>query len=224
MLNSIRRHLTTILVAMVTAIVTAGAPALAQGVQNVVVADNSDKVDGKHAVGAGASVAQRAGKLVATNQNGRLPDSIIAKAPDANLVDGIDSANLLPGGTLPHGVTIRGHYANMGTTDGANLQSAAEGISFGYRLASAPTPVVIHAGEPQTADCPGTAANPDAAPGFLCVYENDAQNKRDASYPHVAVGFAGGSTTPFGAYIYTQSNTAAPAFFWSRGSWAVTAP
>ena len=52
---------------------------------------NSDKVDGKHAVGAGATVAGRAGKLVATNANGRLPSNIIVKAPDANLLDGVNS-------------------------------------------------------------------------------------------------------------------------------------
>jgi hypothetical protein len=224
MLDTIRRHLTTILVAMVTATVTAAGPAMAHGVEHALFAHDSDKVDGRHAVGAGATAAQRAGKLVATDANGKLPNSIIAKAPNANLLDGIDSLNLLPGGILPRGTTIRGHYANMGTTDGSQFQSAGEGISFGYRLAAAPTPVVIHAGEPATANCPGSAANPQAAPGFLCVYENDSQNKRDASYPNVAVGFAGGTTTPFGAYIYTHSNTVAPAFFWSRGTWAVTAP
>ena len=224
MLDSIRKHLTTIAVAGVTATVAVGTPAMASSVQNVLFADNAHKVDGKHAVGATATPAQRAGKLVATNGAGRLPGSIIAKAPDAGLVDGVDSVDLVPGGTLPSGATVRGHYANMGTTDGANFQAASEGISFGYRLESAPTGVVIHAGQAPTADCPGSATNPQAAPGFLCVYENDAQNKRDAGYPHIAVGFGGGSTTPYGAYVYTHSNTAAPSFFWSRGTWAVTAP
>lgn len=55
-------------------------------------ANNADKVDGKHAVGSGASVNNRKGKLVATNRNtGRLPNNIIKKAGDANLFDGINS-------------------------------------------------------------------------------------------------------------------------------------
>jgi hypothetical protein len=41
-------------------------------------ANNADKVDGKHAVGAGASANQRAGKLVATDGRGRFPSNSIA--------------------------------------------------------------------------------------------------------------------------------------------------
>jgi hypothetical protein len=81
-----------VLVAMVTAMVTAGAPAIAHGVQHALFAHNADKVDGKHAVGSGATVNSRKGKLVATSPTtGRLPNNIIAKAPDANVLDGIDS-------------------------------------------------------------------------------------------------------------------------------------
>ena len=87
----IRKHLSTILVAMVTAAVTAGAPAIAAAFDAL----NADKVDGKHAVGAGASVTKRKGKLVATNKQGRLPNNIIKKAPDANKLDGKDSTAFL---------------------------------------------------------------------------------------------------------------------------------
>ena len=89
----IGRHLTTILVAMATAAVTAGGPALAAAVAEAV---NADTVDGKHAVGAGASVSKREGKLVATSETtGRLPNNIIRKAPDAQQLDGIDSDGFL---------------------------------------------------------------------------------------------------------------------------------
>jgi hypothetical protein len=48
--------------------------------------------NGRHAVGAGASVADRKGELVATNADtGRLPNDIIAKALNSNLLDGKDS-------------------------------------------------------------------------------------------------------------------------------------
>ena len=83
-----------VLVAMVTAMVTAGAPAIAHGVQHALFAHNAHKVDGKHAVGSGATVKSRKNKLVATSSStGRLPNNIIAKAPDANRLDGIDSTD-----------------------------------------------------------------------------------------------------------------------------------
>lgn len=147
-----------------------------------------------------------------------------AKATDAERLDGIDSTDLIPGGTLPSGSTILGHYANYGRADGTAHFIAGEGISFGFRLASAPTPQVILAGQPSTANCPGTASDPAAAPGFLCVYEHDSQNKRDNTYPSVGVGLTGGVANPFGASIATQSSNTTAGFFWSRGTWAVTAP
>jgi hypothetical protein len=49
---------------------------------------NADKVDQRHAVGPGASPADRAGKLVATGPGGRLPNNIIAKAPDSARLNG----------------------------------------------------------------------------------------------------------------------------------------
>ena len=86
----LRRHLSTILVAMVTAAVTAGGPAIAASIADY--AKNADKVDGKHAVGSGASVTSRKGKLVATSgTTGKLPNNIIVKAPDANELDGLNS-------------------------------------------------------------------------------------------------------------------------------------
>jgi len=41
---------------------------------------NADKVDGRHAVGHGASARKRAGKLVATNRRGQLPSNIVKPA------------------------------------------------------------------------------------------------------------------------------------------------
>jgi hypothetical protein len=52
---------------------------------------NADTVDGKDAVGAGASISARARKLVATDKQGRLPNKIIRRAPDASKLDGLDS-------------------------------------------------------------------------------------------------------------------------------------
>jgi hypothetical protein len=83
-------------VAMVTAAVIAGAPALAHGVQHALFAHNADKVDGKHAVKSGAGLGKRAKKLVATNAAGYLPNNIIQKAVDSQLIDGLDSTAFAP--------------------------------------------------------------------------------------------------------------------------------
>lgn len=91
-----RRHLTTMLVAVVTAAVTAGGPALAHGVQHALFAHDADKVDGKHAVGAGAKPAARAGKLVATNKAGQLPNNIIAAAGDLRCAGCVGASDLAP--------------------------------------------------------------------------------------------------------------------------------
>jgi hypothetical protein len=98
----LRRHLETIVVAAVVAAVTAGGPALARTVADF--ARNADKVDGKHAVGSGASIQNRKGDLVATNaRTGRLPNNIIGKAPNSELLDGRDSAEFIGVGTAASG-------------------------------------------------------------------------------------------------------------------------
>jgi hypothetical protein len=100
-LRRLRNHLETIVVAMITAAVTAAAPALAHGVQHALFAHNADKVDGKHAVGAGTTVEARRGRLVATSGiTGRLPDNIIATAPDSDRLDGRDSTDFLKAGQI----------------------------------------------------------------------------------------------------------------------------
>lgn len=85
----VRRHIPFLITGLMAGLLVASGPQLARAAQQVV---NADKVDGKHAVSAGASPKQRANKLVAADKRGRLPDNIIAKAPDADLLDGKSSA------------------------------------------------------------------------------------------------------------------------------------
>lgn len=90
----------------------------AAGQARAIYANNSDKVDGKHAVGSGASTTQRKGKLVATNpQTSRLPDNIIKKAPDASRLGGYTHAQLR---TIP--VLVQGG----GLQGGAEVTAAGE--------------------------------------------------------------------------------------------------
>ena len=75
--------------ALITSVGFAGGPAIAKAL-------NADTVDHKHAVGSGASVKARKGKLVATNnRTGLLPNNIIAKAPNAAKLGGAGAAAYL---------------------------------------------------------------------------------------------------------------------------------
>lgn len=101
------RDLRTVVVAVVAASAVSGPAAVA-----AVYVANADKVDNKHAVGAGATVDSRKGKLVATSPTtGRLPNNIIARAPDADRLDGLDSSDLLP---------ATGKAADADTLDGVD--------------------------------------------------------------------------------------------------------
>lgn len=112
-----RKHAATIAVAMVTAVVTANAPAIAHGV-HAMFAHNADKVDGLHAVKSNATKKKRRGKLVATSaKTGRLPNNIIKKAPDANKLDGFDSLAFLKAGDTA---------ANSDLLDGMNSDAFLE--------------------------------------------------------------------------------------------------
>jgi hypothetical protein len=105
---------------MITAAVTASAPALAHGVQHALFAHNADKVDGKHAVGAGSTLEGRKGKLVATNRTtGRLPDNIIATAPDADKLDGKDSSEFLRGNQIRISHNGQWSVVKFGLSDGS---------------------------------------------------------------------------------------------------------
>jgi hypothetical protein len=92
MLTRLRRHVSVFLAALLGVLVGTVGPGVAQAAYDAI---NADKVDGKHAVSAGASIDQRKGKLVATNATtGLLPNNLIAKAPDAAKLNGYSHATL----------------------------------------------------------------------------------------------------------------------------------
>jgi hypothetical protein len=116
--------------------------------------------------------------------------------------------------TLESGQTLKGTYT--ASASGAVLNFA--NITFPERLASAPNGNFRAAGSAATVNCPGTAANPTALPGQLCVYEG------------------GNVTNPFLCFFSSTNGCGAPAAFgsnmafsssatgYSIGTWAVTAP
>jgi hypothetical protein len=141
-------------------------------------------------------------------------DGITGKVADSDLLDGQDSTDLLPGGDLPAGTTLRGHYDIFGNTTGQNDNTlGADAISFVYTLSSEPQKTFIPAGTTSPPECPGSPGSPEAQPGHLCVYEQNREN--------IATGwptFYVQSTYGFGIWAAAANEGHARSF----GTWAVT--
>jgi hypothetical protein len=127
---------------------------------------------------------------------------------------------LLPS-TLASGKTLTGTYAATGSGNSAFFASA---ILFQIPLvsaASAPAANFILMGGASTTNCPGTAVNPTALPGNLCVYETGSANRTLTCIGAASTGACNASDT-FGAVIGFLPAAAGNSF--SFGTWAVTAP
>lgn len=112
--------MTTIVIAMVTAAVTAGSPAVAGVIADY--ARDADRVDGKDAVRASASHEERAGNLVATNRYGYLPNTIIHMAQNADRLDGLSQGAFARRSVLDQQV---GRIASTNTWDAGPVTASA---------------------------------------------------------------------------------------------------
>ena len=136
MLKGLIRDVRTTVVAVVVASLVGAAPAVA-------VIINADKVDGKDAVSAGATRPARAGKLVATNRRGYLPNNILVKAKDSNLLDGLDSTSFLRSNGKAvdadklDGVDSTGFLGSGGTAVNSDKLDGLDSTAFGSPLAFA---------------------------------------------------------------------------------------
>jgi hypothetical protein len=79
------------------------------------------------------------------------------------------------GGVLPTGVTLRGTFGTGSQGGTATSKVVTTGVSFGgYRLSVRPAVHLVSVSVapkiPAPPECPGSVANPEAAPGNLCVY------------------------------------------------------
>jgi hypothetical protein len=119
-------------------------------------------------------------------------------------------------GALPSGKTLRGQYSfgNHKSTGYSPVNS----VSFPFPLESAPSDHIIPIGGAPTAECPGTASAPSAAPGNGCIYETRADGGHTvdettlAEVEHGRFGFL--------IFVSVAENTD-----WQvEGTWAVTAP
>ena len=121
---------------------------------------------------------------------------------------------------LPSGKTLRGRFeAGDGSVPNNVNDTATDAISFGAQLASPPARTIVM-NPPGPTQCPGTVADPQAAPGHLCIYVGDRTGI--SQLDTLIDGGQVGSTSRQGTGIYALSNTTG--VFGARGSWAVTAP
>jgi hypothetical protein len=121
------------------------------------------------------------------------------------------------GGPLPAGKTVVGAFA-VGSGTASYPRDA---ISFsGYTVDPAPEAIYVGAGQQAPAECAGgTAADPRAAPGNLCVYA--AVQGGPVEFQGIAspLNDHQSEAAPFGAVVWMQCN-GAPCLV--EGSWAVT--
>jgi hypothetical protein len=114
--------------------------------------------------------------------------------------------------TLPKEKTLTGTWSIGSQMEAPGVQFAP--ISYGMLLASAPTPNFVAKGAGTgTAPCPGSAEEPKATPGNLCVYaQEETQLVSAAAFVNTAP--KNGIIVKF----FTEE------FAEAYGSWAVTAP
>ena len=154
---------------------------------------------------------------------------------DAASVGGLDAAQLLSGDTPPAGVTVRGAYLIDFEAEAVGERGSTT-ISYGVTLDGTPTAHFIALGEDPIAECPGSASDPQAMAGHLCVYEGDVSLTGStptvgghclASVVPYDCGFAtdsGSIASPWGAGLSVEVLSVTGGPYFSAGSWALTTP
>jgi Collagen triple helix repeat (20 copies) len=123
---------------------------------------------------------------------------------------------------LPAGQTLRGVFSIELTATAPNERGTSP-ISFAIPLASVPTVFEIHEpDDPPTAACPGTSANPQAAPGAFCAYARQSINVLGSCVARLGTAYTCDAADTFGTSIFIS--TAGPGVVSFVGSWAVQAP
>ena len=132
--------------------------------------------------------------------------------------DGKDGNPWAVGGVVPPGETETGAYA-VGQLP--IEQFVYLPISFPIPLATGVDAHFLSAEEPEpTAECPGSAAEPEAEPGNLCVYEKTGFGITLQAVENPSTGEQIDEAGPTGAVLVLHGEE----FASSRGTWAVTAP
>jgi hypothetical protein len=124
---------------------------------------------------------------------------------------------------LPSGKTLKGIYEITDTAAAKGVQDQTTAISETYAAAlpSAPQIYFIADGAAPPAACPGSAADPKATAGNLCVYES-RNHTNLAEDPDPFIDPSNQAEGTLGVGIEITANSAG--LYDSAGTWAVTAP
>lgn len=122
-------------------------------------------------------------------------------------------------GELPSGKTLTGVF-------GIEIQAPAAGnwantYSFEFPLAESVHASYLAPGAPPSANCPGSFTDPQAAPGYLCLYARTVANINGV-YPFDPTTAGSGIAGRYGFGVTFHAAAAGMAYI--RGNWAVTAP
>jgi len=120
---------------------------------------------------------------------------------------------------LPSGKTLKGNFAGRAyaVVAGQNMQIP---ISFAFPLSEAPTPHYVESGTATPDACPGTATDPQAMPGHLCIYESvPASNSTGRAFDPLSG--ADDTANRYGGGVAATAKAVGD--FRVRGTWAVTA-
>jgi len=127
-------------------------------------------------------------------------------------------------GTLPSGHTLFGAFSSVGfTSEPSSQHFSYTAVSFPAPLAAAPVAHFMFKEQAPTTECPGSPAEPTAAPGNLCVYESGQSS--DATPTIDEPGHPGTQgASRFGFLVADAPGFKGDFSFGAWGSWAVTAP
>lgn len=122
--------------------------------------------------------------------------------------------------TLPHGATVTGAFAvtNGGNGGDSSGDWATSAISFPYKLAAIPTVAFVSSGK-TAAGCTGSASNPTAESGHLCVYEGISLDVEQATVCSPLT--CKESASRAGALVRVFAASGASRWY-DWGTWAVT--
>lgn len=121
------------------------------------------------------------------------------------------------GGTLPSEASLKGEWDSSRSIPGF-LSPLAAAVSFGIPVAEVPVAHYVKVGEATPEGCTGSASDPGAEPGNLCVFaleEEDVVNEPNSHKPQVE------NLTTVGFVLRAIGKEEGAAFF--DGTWAVTA-
>ncbi|HEY3828551.1 MAG TPA: hypothetical protein VGL57_05090 [Solirubrobacteraceae bacterium] len=133
--------------------------------------------------------------------------------------------------TLPSGETESGEWSLSGYVTG-EAEPVTTSVSFAFALGEAPAVKYVKEGESPPSGCSGSAADPGAAPGVLCVFVvEESANLINPAFVGAAnvplivtwrKAITGANeASPFGFGLKALSKEAGPVVM--DGTWAVTA-